>query len=128
MNSTDIYIFFFSLCHDDILYVTMALGYPVELQYRCCSGLCNPSPTSSPFCVGMTNWICPSIKMPQWLVLLPLLLILFVQGCLGPAPKRVYEESAFARGQDRRSKTGQRNRIDTLEAFLGLANGFRTVG
>ncbi|KAK9981097.1 hypothetical protein ABG768_000664, partial [Culter alburnus] len=81
MNSTDFFFFFFflSLCHDDILYVTMALGYPVELQYRCCSGLCNPSPTSSPFCVGMTNWICPSIKMPQWLVLLPLLLILFVQ-------------------------------------------------
>lgn len=109
------------------MYVTIALGYPVELQYPHCSGLCNPSTTSSPFCVGMTNWICPSIKKLQWLVLLPMLLILFVQSCLGPAPKRVYEESAFARGQDRRSKTGQRNIIETIEFFLGLANGFKTV-
>jgi len=111
-----IFFLFFPHCHHIILDVTIALGYPVELPML----LAHQVPC-------MTNWICPSIKKLQWLVLLPMLLILLVQSCLGPAPKRVYEESAFARGQDQRSKTGQRNRIETLEAFLGLTNGFKTV-
>lgn len=46
---------------------------------------------------------------------------------LGLALMWLYQKSAFASGQNRISKPGKGNRLDALEAVLGLANGFRTV-